>query len=183
MRTDAKRNRARLIEVAVQVFTEYGVDASLNEIAKRAGVGSGTLYRHFASREALLRAVVAERFASLTAYTQGLLDASPDGTTLRSWLRAVIDHVTTFPGLASSITTVLDGGASELAADCGGVRTSGEALLDRLKKAGVVEPDVEIIELLKLVNAIALATERMPGGRPQAERLLELVLRGVETRR
>lgn len=183
MRTDARRNRARLIEVAVEVFTEFGVDASLNEIAKRAGVGSGTLYRHFASRDALLRAVVSERFQSLTAYTRGLLTAPPDGTTLRAWLRSVIDHLMAFPGLASSIMAVLTGETSELTATCDEVRRAGEALLDRLKKAGVVDTKVEITELLMVVNAIALATDRLPDGRARAEHLLELVLQGVETRR
>lgn len=180
MRRDAMRNRTRLIKVAVEAFAESGVDASLNEIAKRAGVGSGTLYRHFPTREALLEAVVSEQFDSLTIFTRGLLEEPADGATLRTWLRAVITHVNNFPGLASVVMSTLDGGTSHLVDTCGGVRLVGADLLDRMKAAGTVSAEVDIVDLLKLVSAIAVATERAADALAEANGLLELVLRGVE---
>ncbi|MCD0451752.1 TetR/AcrR family transcriptional regulator [Actinocorallia sp. API 0066] len=183
MRMDARRNRDRLLAVAAEVFAEEGVNASLNEIAKRAEVGAGTLYRHFPTREALLESVLHEQFEDLERHGRDLLAAPPTGDVLAAWLRGVITQVTSLPGLASVMMTVLHGGGSELEASCSSVRVAGADLLERVQAAGEVRAGIDISDLLKLVIAIALATEGAPAGSGESERLLDLLLAGVRRER
>jgi AcrR family transcriptional regulator len=179
MRVDAYRNYERLLAVAEQAFAETGVNASLNEIAKRAGVGAGTLYRHFPTREALLQALLHERFEEL-GKKAAELSAEPDaGTALVDWLRALIAQVTTFPGLASSMMEILRGGRSELMGSCSSVRDAGRTMLERAQAAGAVRPEVEIADVLRIANAVALATEWAPPGAAEGDRMLSLIMNGL----
>jgi AcrR family transcriptional regulator len=180
MRVDASRNYHRLLAVAEQAFGENGVNASLNEIAKRAGVGAGTLYRHFPTREALLQALLHERFEGL-GKKAAELSAEPDaGTALVDWLRALIAQVTTFPGLASSMMEILRGGQSELMDSCSSVRDAGAAMLARAQAAGAVRPEVDIADVLRIANAVALVTEwTPPGAAAESDRMLSLIMSGL----
>jgi AcrR family transcriptional regulator len=177
-RADARRNRERLLAVARDAFAEHGADASLDDIARRAGVGSGTLYRHFPTRQALLEAVYRDLVDALCAQADELLASPSPGEALATWLRAVVAYATTKRGLWPLMTAL--GNRPEVLASChGAMRTAGMALLTRAQQAGAVRADIEVSDLLKLVSAIAVTMERAPGSPGQTERLLALVMDGL----
>ena len=170
MRADARRNRERLVSVASEVVAEQGAAASLEEIARRAGVGSATLHRHFPSRHALLDAVFAERVATLCSTGESLL-ASPDpDAALMTWLREVTRHAAENRGLGASLLKGTGESSHER------ILSTAVALTRKAQKTGAVTLSVTAADLLKLANAIALATEETPD---EAERLLTLALTGI----
>ncbi len=107
MRADARRNREQLLEVASDAFREHGVDASLEEIARRAGVGIGTLYRHFPSRDALLEAVFRRDVEQVADSAEELLRELPPDRALDEWMRSFVNYVAGKKGLATHLKTVL----------------------------------------------------------------------------
>jgi AcrR family transcriptional regulator len=167
VRADARRNRDRLVSVASEVVAEQGADASLEEIARRAGVGSATLHRHFPSRFALLDAVFAERVTVLCDLATELL-AAPDG--LVRWLREMVRHAVNNRGLATSL-------AKGTGDSCHAkILAAGEALVARAQEAGSVRGDVTAGELLQLVNGVSLAAAE---DEALADRLLTLAATGL----
>ncbi|NUR97434.1 MAG: TetR/AcrR family transcriptional regulator [Kribbellaceae bacterium] len=172
MRADAQRNRDRLVAVAADVVAEYGADASLEEIARRAGVGSATLHRHFGGRIALLEAVFRSSIDSVCAQAAELLDDPDPLRALTSWLHTMVAHATGSRGLATALV---------MSGDCGSdaharLLAAGRKLVERARNAGAVPNDVRIEDLLKLVNGISLASGDDPA---QAARLLTLAIRGI----
>ena len=168
MRADARRNRDLLVSVASEVVAEQGAEASLEEIARRAGVGSATLHRHFPSRLALLDAVFAERVTALCALATELLAAPDPGDALVRWLREVVRHAVNNRGLATSL-------AKGTGDSCHAkILAAGEALVTRAH--GRVRADVTAGELLKLANGIALAAAE---DEQVADRLLTLAVTGL----
>jgi AcrR family transcriptional regulator len=189
-RADARQNRERVLAAAREVFTEAGPAASLNEIARRAGVGPGTLYRHFPNRHALVAAVVKDRVAALCAHADGLLAAGrPADEALADWLRAFLDHARTQQGMGVAAmiaeADATSGGAEagdELDLNCHqSIHNSAEALLDRAREAGAVRGDLSADDMIQLVVGIALSTARSPDP-DQPERLLGLVLDAARPR-
>jgi len=179
MRADARHNYARLLGAAADAFAEHGPDAPLDDIARRAGVGIGTLYRHFPTRQALLEAVFLDSIQALGAEANALLDASSPGDALATWLRAVLAHNLTQRGLKEAL--MLTAGSETAAAYKAQMREAGAALLARAQQAGTVRSDAEISDALRFVHAIALATEQAAEGADRAERLLSLMLDGLRT--
>jgi AcrR family transcriptional regulator len=142
-------------------------------------VGIGTLYRHFPTRQALLEAILRESFDRLSAEGHRLLQSPAPADALARWLRAFAAHATTYHGLAAAATlTLLDTGCG-LSSSCQAMSAVAAALLARAQRAGSVRPDADASDLLRLVNAIVLATERTPDGCARAERLLALVVDGL----
>ena len=177
MRADARRNYERLLAAARTAFTEHGADASLDDIARRAGVGPGTLYRHFPTRQALLEAVYIDGVEAVCNRAYELLEAEPPGEALAAWMRAMADYVATKRGLAMALVASLGEERSELFASCKeAMVAAGTAVLDAAKEAGAVRPDTDIKDVLRLVHGISAATERAP---EDADRLLSLVLDGL----
>jgi AcrR family transcriptional regulator len=182
MRADARRNYDRLLAAAKTAFAEHGPDASLDEIARRAGVGIGTLYRHFPTRLALQEAVVREGNEAARAEAEALLASPSPGDALAAWLRAELGRIAVYRGLGAEVmNAALDGDAGS-SASCQALTAAAGALLARAQQAGAVRTDVEIASILRLLNGIALATEQAPDGAAQAERLLSLVLDGLRCR-
>lgn len=179
LRADARRNYERLLAEAAAVFAEQGVDASLEEVARRAGVGIGTLYRHFPSREALLEVLLRERFDHLRARAEELLRSGSPFEGLATWARAVIAGANTYRGLGQALIATLNDPESDLYASCHAMREAGAALLARARQAGEVRSDVPGPDLFLLVNAAAWAAEQMPDDPEVAERLLRVILDGV----
>jgi AcrR family transcriptional regulator len=181
LRADARRNRAKLLGVAAELFAAHGTDASLDEIAKRAGVGPGTLYRHFPTRQDLLVALLRDRVDLLTAQaTELLTDASPREA-LRTWLLAVARHATTYRGLASAL--MVTGDEPDVLAEVHqAMRSAGAALVRRAKTEGVLREDIEVAEVFQIVNAVAWASEQGAPGAERTDRLLTLVLDGLHRR-
>ncbi|TMR93021.1 TetR/AcrR family transcriptional regulator [Nonomuraea basaltis] len=181
MRADARRNFDRIVAAAGVLIARHGADASLEEIARRAGVGSATLHRHFPSRQALLEAVFKDRVEALCATADDLLTAPDPGEALFAWLRAVGAHAVANRGLGASL--MRGGGDPTLGSTCHNmIIDAGENLLTRARTAGAVRPEIAITQLLKLVSAISLATEQEPDGPAEADRLLAIAIDGVRPR-
>ncbi|MER8008282.1 helix-turn-helix domain-containing protein [Streptomyces sp. NPDC094149] len=180
MRADARRNRERLLAEARSVFAAQGTDASLEDVAKRAGVGIGTLYRHFPNRHALLSAVFEDAVGDLLSRSRELLDAPEPCAALVTWLREIIAHAGEYRGLARALMSVTSDRTSALARCSDPIRQAGAALLARARQAGRVREDVDVNDLLQLTNAIALAAEEAQGDPELADRLLQLTLRGLK---
>ncbi|MEV4944992.1 helix-turn-helix domain-containing protein [Streptomyces sp. NPDC053755] len=180
MRADARRNHERLLGEARAAFAEHGTDASLEEVARRAGVGIGTLYRHFPNRDALVNAVFQEALATLVQRSRDLAQAEDPCRALVEWLRALITHAGEYRGLARALMSASYDESSALAQCSAPLRTAGERLLDRARHAGSVRDDVSIGDLMQLTKAIALAAEQSPDDEDLADRLLTLTLRGLE---
>jgi AcrR family transcriptional regulator len=181
MRADAVRNRARLIAVATEAFTEHGANASLDDIAKRAGVGPGTLYRHFPTREALQQAVYRESIEDLCAKADELV-ASGRQDLLGDWLRYFADYLVTKRGLGTALMSSLGKDSEVLVAAHEAIRAAGSHLLEVAKRAGTAREDVTISDIFKLVHGVGLATEPLPDRDEQADRLLAIVLDGLRPR-
>ena len=180
MRADARRNHERLLTEARAAFAEHGTDASLEDVARRAGVGIGTLYRHFPNRDALVSAVFEDAVGELLTRSRQLLDAPEPCAALVTWLRETVTHAGEYRGLARSLMAVSADGSSALARCSDPIRQAGGALLARAQQAGSVRADVAIADLLQLTHAIALAAEETPSDPDLADRLLNLTLRGLK---
>lgn len=176
VRADVRRNRARLLAAARETFGRDGADASLEGIARLAGVGIGTLYRHFPVRQDLLEAVLADVYDGLTATARELLAAPDPGAALAAWLRAYVAGVTAFSGMAASAAVSLRDERPELSPACRRMRDAGEALFARARNAGAVPADAAFTDALRLAAGIAAVTEREPAA---AGRLLALASRGM----
>ncbi|WP_329623366.1 TetR/AcrR family transcriptional regulator [Streptomyces sp. NBC_01255] len=188
MRADARRNHERILAAAGAAVARHGVDASLEEIARDAGVGSATLHRHFPSRQALLEAVFKDRVETLCATARDLAAELDPEAALVAWLHAVGAHAVTNKGLGAALMpgageSSAGGGDPDLGDSCHTlILNAGSDLLDRAHQAHAVRPEVTITRLLKLVGAIALATEHDSDGAAETDRLLTLVLDGVRQR-
>lgn len=180
MRADARRNYERLLTEARTVFAEYGTDASLEEIARRSGVGIGTLYRHFPNLQAMMNAVFQEALASLLERSRELTSAEQPCGALVEWLRALITHAGEYRGLARALMSASTDESSALSQCSVPLREAGERLLVRAQESGAVRMDVSIGNLMQLTNAIALAAEQNPTDAELADRLLTLTLRGLK---
>ncbi len=178
-RADARRNRERLLAAAEQVVARDGAGASLEEIARLAGVGSATLHRHFSSRQAMLQELFHHRMDTLCLHATELAASDEAGTALITWLREVGQYIASTRGLAASMRA--DSGADD--ANVNGCYTmtasAGAVLLQRAQAAGEVRDDVTIDDLLSLVNAISQASEHDPDAPATVDRLLMLAVGGV----
>jgi AcrR family transcriptional regulator len=180
MRADARRNYERLLDAAKAAFAEHGTDAPLDDIAKRAGVGSGTLYRHFPTRVDLIEAVFRLQLQSIVDHATELMTVPDAGEALTQFLRRMIDHSNTYRGLARALMIALTNEGSALARSCHTMLYgAGGRLLDRAKQQGAVRPGVELGDLLKLVNGIALATDQDSDDEHLSDRLLALLVDGL----
>jgi AcrR family transcriptional regulator len=180
-RADALRNRARLVEAARAAFAARGAEASMEEIARAAGVGIGTLYRHFPTREALVEAVFRDGVEQLQALADELLASDAPGEALATWLRAQLAQAATCRGLAAeAMLAMLDRGPCEPTA-CEEMRRSGAELLSRAQAAGDVRGAVDIDDLVRMVQAIGLAAEESADP-DTANRLFDFMLDGVRAR-
>lgn len=157
LRADAQRNRDRLLEVAHVAFEEDGVDASLDEIARRAGVGIGTLYRHFPTRDSLLEALIADDVERLAELADELL-AADTADDVERWLAALVRHGITYRGLADSL--VVAAADTSLGASCDRLHAAGAAVVRHAQRRGDLRADIDPVDAVDLGAAIAWITER-----------------------
>lgn len=176
-RADARRNRARLLDAATTEFAESGTAASLEDVARRAGLGIGTLYRHFPTRDDLIEAVIHDGVDDLVAAADTLLADEEDPlVALRTWLKGVVAHAASYRGLATSMAAAASG-EGRLTDACHRQEGAATALVERARGVGALRPDVRVDEVLDLVSAVAWVAEQ---GRPHDHgRLLDLVLDGM----
>ncbi|MET8797649.1 helix-turn-helix domain-containing protein [Nocardia sp. NPDC004568] len=178
MRSHAQRNRDQILRAATTVFAESGPDASLNEIARRAGVGPGTLYRHFPNRQTLQTAVLEERVEKLCGAGAELVSLPDADTALTRWLHSLLQHTRTDKGLGAAALT----GDAEQSAQCRkAIEGTAARLVTRAKRHGTVRNDTSVDDLVLLVAGIGMTTEH-DAAPTRAERLLETVLRGIGIR-
>ena len=175
--TDAQRNRERVLEVAKAAFTRSGADASLDDIAKQAGVGPGTLYRHFPTRDALIEAVYHTEVEKLAAAQPELSANLPPIEALRAWMMLFVDYIATKQIIASALNSVV-GGPSRLY-DSSRVQVTGaiDALVKTAVKSGEIRKDLEPFDLLRaLIGVSNVATG--PDWKESARRLVDILIKG-----
>ncbi|MEV0400430.1 helix-turn-helix domain-containing protein [Actinoallomurus sp. NPDC050550] len=175
-RADAQRNYERLLATAREVFSERGVDAPLDDIARRAGIGNATMYRHFPTRRELIIAVYADEVAALCAHGEALLNNESPADALFGWLRAFIAHVAAKRELALAIPNDQGGQRSALFDRWHkAMHTTASTLLTHAQSRGAVDTDLDVFDLLALANGIAVASSDTD----QVERCLGLLRRGI----
>jgi AcrR family transcriptional regulator len=178
-RADSQRNREKLLEVAKAAFAEVGTDISLEEIARRAGVGIGTLYRHFPNRDAILADVYRRGVEQLAGAAAPLLESMPPAQALHAWMRLFVDYVATKKLIAPALNAMA-GGASALYAAAGPRITEAVALLlQRGQDAGTIRADVSPVDLL---NALVGFSYGSAGADWQASalRLIDVLMDGLK---
>lgn len=178
MRADAKKNYDHLLEVGRGVVAEQGAEASMREVARRAGVGIGTLYRHFPSREALLEALLRESFDRLTAKAGELGVMESSGAALVAWLREMVALTHSHRGVIASMTAAIADHDSALHASCVSMRASGAQLLARAQQDGQARDDIDGTDLLALVSALAWLNDQVSFA-SRAERLFQLIASAI----
>ncbi|MFI6608654.1 TetR/AcrR family transcriptional regulator [Streptomyces sp. NPDC050507] len=179
-RADARRNYARILAVAEEEVAAHGADASLENIARTAGVGSATVRRHFPSRQALLEAVFSERIDALVARATASAGAPDARAALLEWLGALTAYASSARGLAEALTLAGTDDPDHAPACCSAkLAGAADPLLQRAAQAGAVAPGVTAADLVTLVTGIVLATEHHQDPGAEANRLLDLTLRGV----
>ena len=175
-RSDAARSVERLVAAAREIFDARGHEVALDEIARRAGVGNATLYRHFPTRSDLLIAVYSQEVRDLTRRGDDLRTAPDAAAALLAWLDAFVEHVATKQSLALEATTGATGDRSDLfAAWHDAMTTTAGALLRRAQAADAVDGDLAVTDLLALATGAALTGADLP----HARRLLRLCWRGL----
>ncbi|MGC3004317.1 TetR/AcrR family transcriptional regulator [Streptomyces sp. G35A] len=184
MRADARRNYERLLTVAAEAFAAQGEGASLDDIAKRAGVGSGTLYRHFPTRRALLEAAYADRIDALAARAGELADRLPPGEALVEWLYELGAGMTRIRGLRALLGSAVGGGgpADTTSGCCDPLKTAVALLVGAAREAGALRTDVEPVDVLRLAHGMATASELADGETGEGSHLrryLGLLMEGL----
>lgn len=176
-RIDALRNRERILEVAKGAFTRHGVDASLDDIAKQAGVGAGTLYRHFPTRDALIEAVYRSEVEKLAAAARDFAASMPPIDALRAWLLLFVDYIVAKHIIAPALNSVAGGPARLYEGSRSLVQGAIEELVKRAKKSGDVRRNIDASDLLRAVIGVSYVSS---GGdwQKSAKRLVEILIAG-----
>jgi AcrR family transcriptional regulator len=176
LRADAARNRARLLDVADRVFSERGVGASTEEVARAAGVGIGTVFRHFPTKEALLAAVLGARLATLADEAEALAGAADPGAALTDYVRLVVGHAKTKNAYGDALA---GHDLSAVKAEVGGrLRAALAVLLERAQVAGAVRAELRPADLMALLVGASRAVEQVVDEQSR-ERVLRVVLSGL----
>ncbi|WP_329369549.1 TetR/AcrR family transcriptional regulator [Streptomyces sp. NBC_01483] len=180
MRADARRNYERLLKVAAEAFAEHGEGASLDDIAKRAGVGSGTLYRHFPTRQALLEAAYVDRIEALGARADEIAKELPPGEALAEWLYELCVGTIQVRGMKALLgSAVTDGSNAAVTACATSMKGAAARLVEAAQREGTLRQDIEPIEILRLAHGISTASELANGQGEQIRRYLSLLTEGL----
>jgi AcrR family transcriptional regulator len=176
-RTDAVRNRERILEVAKEAFTRFGADASLDDIAKRAGVGAGTLYRHFPKRDALIEAVYQSEVEKLAAAARKFAETMTPLEALRSWMLLFVDHIAAKQIIAPALNSVAGGPTKMYQGSHDVIRGAIDSLVKRAIKSGDIRRDLEPFDLLRaLIGVTQIASG--PEWQESARRLVDILITG-----
>jgi AcrR family transcriptional regulator len=177
-RTDAQRNRERILEVAKQAFSQSGASASLDEIAREAGVGPGTLYRHFPTREALLEAVYRTEVEKLAAAERRFTETLPPVEALRAWMLLFVDYIAAKQIIAPVLNALVGDPKRVFEASYTRIWEAIRALVKRAIKSGDIRSDLDPIDLLRALIGVAnVATS--PDWQQSAKRLVDILIAGA----
>lgn len=180
MRADAQKNYARLLKVAQEAVTEHGADFSLRDVARRAEVGLGTLYRHFPTREALLEALLRTRFEELAARADALTALNPSDEALIMWLEETIMFTYSHRGVLGLMMGAIEDLHSALHVSCVTLRTAGASLLTRAQSDGKARQDIDGADLFALIAALAWVREQ-PSAAARADHLFKVITSALLT--
>ena len=176
-RADAERNRERILEVAKEAFARYGATASLDDMAKQAGVGPGTLYRHFPTREELLQSVYRSELEKLAAAEQRFAQTMPPMEALRAWLLLFVDAIAAKQLIAPALNTLLGDPKKVFEASYAKMHQAIRALVKRAVESGDIRKGLDPIDLLRaLVGVSNVATS--PDWKQSAKRLVDILIAG-----
>lgn len=176
-RADAERNRERLLEAAKAGFSETGPDVTLDEIARRAGVGIGTLYRHFPTRDAIVEAVYRRDVQQLAAAAGGLLETLSPGEALRAWLRLLVDYVSAKKVIVAALSPASGGPTALYAASGASITDAVTMLVERAIAAGDIRPDVTADDLMRVLAGFYGSAS--PGWEASARKMIDVVMDGL----
>ena len=176
-RADAQRNRERILEVAKEVFTRDGAAASLDDIARQAGIGPGTLYRHFPTRDALIEAVYRSEVEKLAAAEQRFAAAMPPLEALRAWMLLFIDHVAGKMLIIPAMNTVAGGSVRLMEGSRSLIHTAFVASVKRAVASGDLRSDTDPNDFVRALVGI-FHTTASPGWEPSARRLVDILIAG-----
>jgi AcrR family transcriptional regulator len=176
-RADAQRNRRRVLEVARDAFTRLGADASLDDVAKQAGVGAGTLYRHFPTRDELLKAVYRSEVEKLASAEQKFAETMPPLEALRAWMLLFVDYIAAKKIIAPALNTLVGGPSKVFEASHDQIWEAIRALVKRAIKSGDIRKDLDPLDLLRALIGVAnVATS--PDWQQSARRLVDILITG-----
>ena len=178
LRADAARNRSKLIEVATQMFTTHGADVSLEDIAREAEVGIGTLYRHFPTRCDLVLAVYGTQVDALDERSRVLPTQFPPGEALHEWMRGFVDYYAVKMGMVNLLRSMMQGQPETFERARAVMRDSAERVLTPAIEAGVIRSDATAPELVRALGGICLASTT-PEGQETSLALVDLVYDGL----
>jgi AcrR family transcriptional regulator len=176
-RKDAQLNRERILEVAKTAFTRHGAGASLDEIAKQAGVGAGTLYRHFPTREALIEAVYRSEVGKLAAAETRLAAAMPPIDALRAWMLLLVDYIAAKHIIAPALNSVVGGPSRLYESSRSLIQGAMESLVQRAKESGDIRRDTDASDLLRAMIGVSLVGSG-PDWQQSAKRLVDILIAG-----
>jgi AcrR family transcriptional regulator len=177
-RADAQRNRERLLDTARTTFVEIGPEVTLDEIARRAGVGIGTLYRHFPTRDAMVEAVYRREVEQMCLAAAELLETLPPAEALHAWMRLFVDYIAKKKVIASALSAIV-GGTAQLFASSGTRITEAITLLvDRAAAAGDIRTGVDPLDLLHALIGISYGRSG-PDWQAGALRLIDILMDGL----
>jgi AcrR family transcriptional regulator len=176
-RADAQRNRDVILEAAKKAFTRSGANASLDDIAKEAGVGPGTLYRHFPARDALLEAVYRSEVEKLAAAEQKFTAAMPPLEALRAWMLLFVDYIATKKIIAPALNAAVGGHSKVIEASHAPIQEAIRGLVKRGIKSGDIRRDLDSVDLLKALIGVAYMSSS-PDWQESARRLVDILIKG-----
>jgi len=182
MRADARKNYSHLLEVARGVVAEDGADASMREIARRAGVGLATLLRHFPTREALFEALLRANLEALTQKAAELETSHPPDEALMSWFREVVAFVQSYSGVVALMASAHEDPDSALYATCVAVHSAGARLLLHAQSEGTARSDMDGGDLFALISALGWLAGQ-PGFAPRGDHLFDVIASAILTNR
>jgi len=182
LRADARRNRDKLIEVAAQAFAENGVETSLEDIARKASVGIGTLYRHFPTREHLVEVVYRRELQNLADAADELAGTCAPDAALEQWMFRFVAYMATKRGMASSLKIIASSNSDMFAEGFGRIRSSFGKLLSAARDEHLIRTDICQTDLMHALSSIYSIPDT-PEWRERANRLIGLLMDGLRVRR
>ena len=178
LRADAQRNRDKLVKAASLAFSQHGIDTSLEEIAERAGVGIGTLYRHFPTREHLVEVIYRREVEALCQAADDLAKKHPPDLALAEWMQRFVDYIAAKRGMANSLKLLLASNSEFFAEASGKIPAALQRLVDAAIAQGSIRADIESSDLLQALSGIYGAPQT-PDWRERSRRLVALLMDGL----
>jgi len=176
-RLDAQRNRERILEVAKEAFTQFGAETSLDDIARQAGVGAGTLYRHFPTRDALIEAVYRSEVEKLAGAQRKFAETMTPVDALRAWMLLFVDHIAAKQIIAPALNSVVGGPSKLYEGTRSLIQDAINALVKSAIKSGDIRRDLDPFDLLRALIGVSHVASG-PGWQQSARRLVDILITG-----